>query len=91
VNTGWTGGGAGVGARMKLAWTRDLLKAAMTGGFDGVEFTTDPILGLSVPTKCEGVPDDVLQPRATWKDPASYDAMANKLKGMFEAEAKKYG
>ena len=90
VNTGWSGGGVGVGARMKLAWTRALLKAAMTGGFDGAEFTTDPILGLSVPTRCAGVPDGVLQPRTTWKDGVAFDAAANKLKGMFDAEAKKY-
>ncbi len=90
VNTGWSGGGVGVGTRMKLAWTRALLKAAMTGGFDGVPFATDPILGLSVPTKCEGVPEAVLLPRNTWTDQAAYDAMAQKLKGMFVAEAKKY-
>ena len=91
VNTGWSGGGVGVGNRMKLAWTRALLKAAMTGGFDGVEFTTEPSMGLSVPTKCDGVPDEVLLPRNTWKDKEAYDAMAQKLKGLFEAEAKKYG
>ena len=91
VNTGWSGGGVGVGNRMKLAWTRALLKAAMTGGFDGVEFTTEPSMGLSVPTKCEGVPDAVLLPRNTWTDKAAYDAMAQKLKGMFEGEMRKYG
>ena len=91
VNTGWSGGGVGVGNRMKLAWTRALLKAAMTGGFDGVAFTADPIFGLNIPEQCDGVPDAVLHPRTTWNDPAAYDAAANKLKAMFEAEVKKYG
>ncbi len=90
VNTGWTGGGVGSGQRMKLAWTRALLKAAMTGGFDGTEFATDPAFGLSVPTKCEGVPANVLLPRQAWKDAAAYDAAAAKLKAMFDAEARKH-
>jgi phosphoenolpyruvate carboxykinase (ATP) len=90
VNTGWSGGGVGVGSRMKLSWTRALLTAAMTGGFDGVPFATDPVFGLSVPTACPGVPGEVLMPRNTWTDKAAYDTAAAKLKGMFDAEAKKY-
>jgi phosphoenolpyruvate carboxykinase (ATP) len=91
VNTGWSGGGVGVGSRMKLAWTRALLKAAMTGALKDVPFTPDPVFGLSVPTACPGVPSEVLQPRNAWADKPAYDAAATKLKGMFEAEYKKYG
>jgi phosphoenolpyruvate carboxykinase (ATP) len=91
VNTGWSGGGVGVGSRMKLPWTRALLKAAMTGAFDTVPFTPDPVFGLGVPASCPGVPAEVLMPRNTWADKAAYDATANKLKSMFDAEAKKYG
>jgi phosphoenolpyruvate carboxykinase (ATP) len=90
VNTGWSGGGVGVGSRMKLAWTRTLLKAAMTGALKNVPFATDPVFGLSVPTACPDVPSEVLMPRNTWTDRAAYDATAAKLKGMFDAEAKKY-
>ncbi len=91
VNTGWNGGGVGVGSRMKLAWTRALLTAAMSGGFDAVPFAPDPVFGLSVPASCPGVPSEVLLPRNTWPDKAAYDATATKLKGLFDAEAKKYG
>ena len=90
VNTGWSGGGVGVGKRMKLSITRALLKAAMTGEFRAAKFEADPIFGLSVPTSCPGVPGDVLQPRNTWADKSAYDATAKKLNAMFEAEAKKY-
>lgn len=90
VNTGWSGGGVGAGSRMKLSWTRALLRAAMTGGFEGVPFAPDSVFGLNVPTSCPGVPAEVLQPRNTWADKAAYDATAARLKGMFDAEVKKY-
>jgi phosphoenolpyruvate carboxykinase (ATP) len=90
VNTGWSGGGVGVGSRMKLSWTRSLLRAAMTGGFEGVGFTPDPVFGLSVPAGCPGVPAEVLLPRNAWADKAAYDTAAAKLKGMFDAEVTKY-
>lgn len=90
VNTGWSGGGVNVGSRMKLDWTRALLKAAMTGGLAGVSFTPDPVFGLNVPASCSGVPSEVLLPRNAWTDKAAYDTAAAKLKGMFDAEVKKY-
>jgi len=90
VNTGWSGGGPGVGSRMKLDWTRSLLRAAMNGNFAATPFETEPAFGLSVPTACPGVPSEVLKPRNTWADKAAYDATAAKLKGMFDAESAKY-
>ena len=83
VNTGWTGGPYGVGTRMKIAHTRAMITAALSGDLDGVPYARDPIFNLDVPTFCAGVPAQVLTPRATWKDPAAYDAQANKLAGMF--------
>jgi len=90
VNTGWSGGGIGVGSRMKLSWTRALLKAALSGELDSSSHVTDPVFGLSVPTACEGVPSEVLLPRNTWSDKAAYDATAAQLKALFETEAAKY-
>lgn len=90
VSTGWSGGGVGTGGRMKLAWTRALLNAAMSGEFDRVPFVTEPAFGLSVPTSCTGVPANVLLPRQSWNDGAAYDEAASRLKTMFEKEAQKY-
>lgn len=84
VNTGWTGGPYGVGSRMKLAWTRALLKAALDGSLANVPMTTDPIFGVQVPASCPGVPSEVLTPRSTWKDPAAYDAKAKQLAALFK-------
>jgi phosphoenolpyruvate carboxykinase (ATP) len=83
VNTGWTGGPYGVGTRMKLDWTRALLKAALDGALANVPTTTDPIFGVEVPLACPGVPSTVLVPRNTWNDPAAYDAKAQELAALF--------
>jgi phosphoenolpyruvate carboxykinase (ATP) len=91
VNTGWSGGPYGVGSRMKLSYTRAMVRAALAGKLDGVKTVTDPIFGLHVPTAIEGVPTEVLTPRNTWKDGAAYDAQAKKLAGMFSENIKKFG
>jgi phosphoenolpyruvate carboxykinase (ATP) len=83
VNTGWTGGPYGVGSRMKIAYTRAMITAALTGELDTVEYRKHPIFNLDVPATCPGVPDSVLDPRSTWPDPAQYDEQAKKLAGMF--------
>ncbi len=83
VNTGWSGGPYGVGQRMKIAYTRAMVHAALNGALDNVPTTPDPIFGIAVPTSCPEVPSEVLNPRNTWADKAAYDAQARKLAGMF--------
>jgi phosphoenolpyruvate carboxykinase (ATP) len=90
VNTGWTGGPFGVGTRMKLAHTRVMVHAVLRGDLHSVPLTTDPIFGLQVPKHISGVPDDVLEPRHTWKDASAYDAQAKKLAGMFRENFAKF-
>jgi phosphoenolpyruvate carboxykinase (ATP) len=79
-----------VGQRIKLGFTRRMVTAAMTGELDNVETWTDPIFGLAVPKRIEGVPDKLLHPRETWQSPADYDAQASKLADMFADNFKKY-
>jgi phosphoenolpyruvate carboxykinase (ATP) len=83
VNTGWTGGASGVGARIQIGYSRAVVHAALSGAFRDGPFTTDPLFGFEIPRHCPGVPDGVLQPRSTWSDSAAYDAMARKLAGLF--------
>jgi phosphoenolpyruvate carboxykinase (ATP) len=83
VNTGWTGGPYGVGHRMDLKHTRAMIRAALAGQLDNVATRREPVFGLQVPQHVPGVPDDVLDPRKTWKDPAAYDAQAQKLTALF--------
>jgi phosphoenolpyruvate carboxykinase (ATP) len=83
VNTGWTGGAFGVGRRMKISYTRAMIRAVLAGLLDGVAYERDPIFNVDIPTKCPDVPPDVLKPRTTWSNGAEYDAQASKLARMF--------
>ncbi|MFM2134217.1 MAG: hypothetical protein RL156_1498 [Bacteroidota bacterium] len=83
VNTGWSGGGYGVGARMKIAYTRALLRAALTGALSNATFVKDEFFNLNIPTACEGVPSEILNPKNTWSDKAAYDAKAKHLVELF--------
>ncbi|HET6229191.1 MAG TPA: phosphoenolpyruvate carboxykinase (ATP) [Longimicrobiaceae bacterium] len=83
VNTGWTGGPFGVGQRMKLGYTRTMVRAALAGQLSGVETTEAPFFRLQVPTAVDGVPSEVLLPRETWSDKAAYDEQAKKLADAF--------
>jgi phosphoenolpyruvate carboxykinase (ATP) len=80
VNTGWTGGSFGIGKRISIHHTRAMLNAALDGKLDDVSYRTDKLFAFEVPTKCPGVPDDVLDPASTWgnKDEywRKYDALA---------------
>jgi phosphoenolpyruvate carboxykinase (ATP) len=68
---------------MKIAYTRAMIRAALSGALDGVAYERDAIFNLDVPTSCPEVPAEVLQPRNTWPNPADYDAQAKKLAHMF--------
>ncbi len=83
VNTGWAGGPYGVGSRMPIQLTRELVRAALDGRLAGVPTRQEPFFGLHVPTACPGVPADQLDPRATWADKDAYDRQARRLAGMF--------
>ena len=83
VNTGWSGGPYGTGHRMKIAYTRAMITAALSGALDHMEYDKDLLFNLDVPSTCPGVPPEVLQPRNTWTRPADYDAQAAKLAKMF--------
>lgn len=91
LNTGWTGGGYGVGSRIRLSYTRALVRAALHGVLDDIETETDEVFGLAVPVRAPGVPSEVLRPRDTWADPAEYDAAARKLAGMFRDNFQRFG
>ncbi|MCH7548888.1 MAG: phosphoenolpyruvate carboxykinase (ATP) [Candidatus Krumholzibacteriota bacterium] len=84
VNTGWSGGGYGVGERLKIDYSRAMVNAALEGKLDGVEYVRDPVFGLDVPQTCPDVPSEILNPRDTWKDKGAYDAKAQELARMFE-------
>jgi phosphoenolpyruvate carboxykinase (ATP) len=90
VNTGWSGGGPGVGHRMKLAYTRAIIDAIHDGTLEKAPTETDAVFGLAVPQTCAGVPDEILQPKRTWVDGAAYDKAAWRLAELFHKNFAKY-
>ncbi len=90
INTGWTSGPYGVGQRIRLGDTRRLVAAALSGELDGAATEVDPIFGLAVPRKVEGIDDRILRPRDTWADPVAYDARAAALADMFSDNFKQF-
>jgi phosphoenolpyruvate carboxykinase (ATP) len=90
VNTGWSGGPYGVGQRMKIRYTRAMIRAILNGSLAQTATTPDPIFGVNVPVSCPEVPADVLQPRNTWTDKDAYDRHAQDLARRFNQNFKKY-
>jgi phosphoenolpyruvate carboxykinase (ATP) len=90
VNTGWSGGAYGVGKRLDLAYTRSIIDAIHDGSLSVAPTETDPVFGLAVPTKCPGVPADVLIPKKTWANKDEFDKTARKLAALFHENFKKY-
>ena len=90
VNTGWSGGGFGVGKRMKLAYTRAIVDAIHDGCLATAETVRDPVFGVEVPVSCPTVPSEILIPRETWADKPAYDATAKRLAGLFVDNFTKY-
>lgn len=90
VNTGWSGGVYGVGQRMNLRYTRAMVTAAINGSLKDAAYTQDPIFGLHVPTSCENVPSEVLQPRQTWSNPEEYDRKATELAQLFASNFERF-
>lgn len=90
INTGWSAGPYGVGARISLKYTRAMITAALTGKLDAVEYTNHDVFGLAMPNECEGVPSEILNPKNTWEDKNAYDEKANKLAAAFVNNFKKY-
>jgi phosphoenolpyruvate carboxykinase (ATP) len=91
VNTGWTGGPYGVGDRIRLAYTRRMLHAALSGELEGVEYAPHPVFKVMAPKECPDVPAEVLDPRRTWADPQAYDRAAHELSRRFHENFRQFG
>ncbi|MBP85875.1 MAG: phosphoenolpyruvate carboxykinase (ATP) [Planctomycetaceae bacterium] len=90
VNTGWSGGGSGVGKRMDLKYTRAIIDAIHDGSLAATETLEDEVFGLQVPTTCPGVPTELLTPKTTWQDRSEYEAAARRLVESFKENHAKY-
>ncbi len=72
VNTGWVGGRFGVGKRISIRHTRNLLNAALEGKLAKVKYRKDKLFDFEVPLSCPEVPEDVLEPSNAWGNKDEY-------------------
>ncbi|MGL4820385.1 MAG: phosphoenolpyruvate carboxykinase (ATP) [Bacilli bacterium] len=90
VNTGWTGGQYGIGARMPLNETRTIVNRCLDGSIEQSNWTVEPYFGLSVPVFIPGIPSERLTPVKTWTDSGQYQQVANTLIAAFHENFKRF-
>ncbi|MBU0578183.1 phosphoenolpyruvate carboxykinase (ATP) [Patescibacteria group bacterium] len=90
INTGWTGGGFGIGKRISIKNSRAMVNAALDGKFDKVKYKTHPIFNLDMPAACPQVDAKILEPSNTWKNKDEYKKQANKLAKLFTENFKRF-
>ncbi|MBN1563360.1 MAG: phosphoenolpyruvate carboxykinase (ATP) [Anaerolineae bacterium] len=90
LNTGWVGGPYGVGKRISIRHTRDLLTAALNGDLLNVDYYQDPIFGFEVPKSCPNVPAEVLYPAEAWPGKTEYWNKYRQLAARFIDNFKKF-
>ncbi|NLJ07357.1 MAG: phosphoenolpyruvate carboxykinase (ATP) [Sphingobacteriales bacterium] len=83
VNTGWIGGPYGVGKRIDIQATRNIIKAILDGTLDQAEYIELPTFGFNVPTHVPGVDPAILNPRKYWKYESAYVKQATELAEKF--------
>jgi len=90
VNTGWTGGGYGVGKRMSLKDTRACINAILDGTINESEFDTTKTFRLQVPKTLGDVNPELLNPRNAWEDKDLFDKTRDTLADMFVENFHRY-
>jgi phosphoenolpyruvate carboxykinase (ATP) len=90
INTGWSGGPYGVGERIKLPYTRAMVRAAINGSIEKSRFVRDNIFNLEIPTSCPDVPSEILNPRNTWPEKDAYVIAAKRLATLFMENFSKF-
>ena len=90
VNTGWTGGKYGIGKRMSLKDTRQILDNIHDGSLEKEEYEVVPGFNFHVPKSCNGVDPIILNPINAWEHKSIFTLTSKKLAGQFVDNFEKY-
>jgi len=91
VNTGWTGGKYGIGRRISLHYTREMVDQAISGKLKNTKYIKDDTFGLNIPIQIDNVPTTILNPINAWNNKDNYKAQAYDLIQRFNNNFKKFG
>jgi len=83
VNTGWTGGGYGVGKRISLKDTRTIISAILNDELIDCETEIVKPFNLSIPKHINNINDAILNPQNSWEDKNAYNENAEQLAKFF--------
>ena len=85
VNTGWSGGGYGLGSRIAIRDSRAMIAAALSGDLEHARRQVHDQFGFEMITECRGISgQDILKPWETWDNVAAYRQATNRLAGSFQ-------
>ncbi|KAI6121286.1 phosphoenolpyruvate carboxykinase-domain-containing protein [Pisolithus sp. B1] len=73
-----------------LSYTRRIVDAIHSGELLDAEYETFDVFGLQIPTKIEGVPRELLNPKLAWADKDAFEREVRKLGSMFQKAFKLY-
>ena len=79
VNTGWIGGAYGTGKRIDLPSTRKIIDSILDNSINNCEFRTIPVFNLSIPSKINGINNDLPDPSRSWSTPEKWNIAAKEL------------
>lgn len=85
INTGWFGGGYGVGERFAIPVTRQIIDHVRSKAIDSSNTVHLSNLNLDIPVELEGIDPAILNPRNTWQDKEAYDRAEASLIEKFKA------
>lgn len=83
INTGWIGGGYGVGERIKLEYSRLIIDAILQNKLNNIPFDSNNIFSLAIPTSCGDLPPEILYSSKLWSDEDGYIKNAKVLVSKF--------
>jgi phosphoenolpyruvate carboxykinase (ATP) len=83
VNTGWSGGEYGVGKRMPIEVSREIVNQIVSGDLANKKFIRHEYTGLSVPTAVGHLIEPYVIPEDSWDDIDRYKIQAKKLMNMW--------
>ncbi|MFN3534603.1 MAG: phosphoenolpyruvate carboxykinase (ATP) [Desulfatiglandales bacterium] len=90
LNTGYTGMPYGRGERIKIQYSRAMVKAILDGTLSQIPCEPDPHFGLPVPKYVPGVPEEALRPKLSEAERLDYEERAKSLIEGFKKNFKQF-